>query len=386
MKDFKRSRCFGVLAAAFVLLASIAPAGAAAPPLLAQATAPATISGSVHDGAGAPVPSARVILNGPTTQTTTTGADGSFSVSVPPGIYRVAIDKGGYNPVALADITAAAGTATPLAVTMTQASLESLQTIGKVTTTTRGSSINAGPAASTIVSAQAFSDLQAPQINAVLQRVPGLTVQQMGSQQDRSIVVGGVQPYETQVLIDGHPLALGQYGVWVSTYFPSFLIGSAEVQSGPGNTTPFANIAVGGTANLLTPAYTSKTHVELTQGFDNYGSLSTTFLGTGALGHLSYVVDLGTSGTNTPFTGTTRCITLPDSGNPGFSTIEGCGPADGNFYQRGEVFKLKYDFTPTTSFEASFVGAWGGYSPQGTAWGTALGPTTIENCQVGLIV
>ena len=63
---------------------------------------------------------------------------------------------------------------------------------------------------------------------------------------------GGVQPYETQVLVDGHPLALGQYGVWVSQYFPSFLIGGVEAQSGPGNTTPFANIAVGGTVAGIT--------------------------------------------------------------------------------------------------------------------------------------
>ncbi len=33
-----------------------------------------------------------------------------------------------------------------------------------------------------------------------------------------------------------------------------------------------------------------------------------------------------------------------------------------------------------TSLEAGFVGAWGGYSPQGTAWGTSLGPLTIVGC------
>ena len=205
----------------------------------------------------------------------------------------------------------------------------------------------------------------------------------MGSQQDRTIVVGGVQPYETQVLIDGHPIALGQFGVWVSTYFPSFLIGSAEVQSGPGNTTPFANLAVGGTANLVTPGFTKQTHISLTEGGDNYGSQWTTLLGTGSIGNLSYVVDLGTEGQNTPLTGKTECITLPDSGNTGYSVTATCEDADGNLYQRGEVFKLRYDFTPTTSLTTSFVGAWGGYSPQGTAWGTATGPTTIENCQLG---
>ena len=380
MSIFRSPRAIGGLALVLALLASIVPAGAATAPVVAQATSQATFSGSVHDQTGASVPNAAVTVTGPTTATTTTDADGNFSVSVPAGIYRVSIAKGGFNSVALPDVTAAEGTSTPLAVTMTQASLNSLQTIGTVTSTTRGSSINAGPAQTTVISAQAFQDLGDPQINSVLQRIPGLTVQQMGSQQDRTIVIGGVQPYETQVLIDGHPVAQGQYGVWVSTYFPSFLIGSAEVQSGPGNTTPFANLAVGGTVNLVTPGFTKATHASLTQSIDNYGSLSSVFLGTGSVGHLSYVVDAGTLGQNTPFTGKTDCITLPD-GNTGFSVISGCGPADGNLYQRGYAFKLRYDFTPTTSFTASYVGAYGGYNPQGTAWGTALGPTTIENCQ-----
>jgi hypothetical protein len=382
MNVFKIPRCLGGIALVLALISTIVPAAAVETPVVAQAGGQATLSGTVHDQTGASVPNAQVTVSGASTASTTTDTGGNFSVTVPAGIYRIAIAKGGFNPVALPDVVAATGTSTPLAVTMTQASLNSLQTIGTVTSTTSGSSINAGPAQTTVIPGQAFQDLADPQINSVLQRIPGLTIQQMGSQQDRTIVVGGVQPYETQILIDGHPLAQGQNGVWVSTYFPSFLIGSAEVQSGPGNTTPFANLAVGGTANLVTPGFTKQMHLALNQSVDNYGSESTTFLGTGSVGHLGFVVDLGTLGQNTPFTGKTDCITLPDGSNPGFSVVSGCGPADGNFYQRGEVIKLKYDFTPTTSLTTSFVGAWGGYTPQGTAWGTALGPTTIENCTV----
>jgi outer membrane receptor for ferrienterochelin and colicin len=99
-----------------------------------------------------------------------------------------------------------------------------------------------------------------------LQHVPDVNIERMGSQPDTAIIVGGAQPYETQSLIDGHPVALGQYGVWLSQYFPSFLVGGAEVQSGPGNTTPFANIAVGGTVNLLTPAFTKRQTGELVVG------------------------------------------------------------------------------------------------------------------------
>jgi len=382
MRLFSRWRDGIAVATIFSLIGGLTPAVAAAStgpvPVVAQAAA-TTVTGNVLDGSGAPVVGAHVSITGPSTQTTTTDAQGNFSVPLSAGLYHVSIDKPGYNPVALSDVTVVSGTATPLAVTMTELNLNSLRTIGSVTSTTRGSSINTGPATSNFLPAATFRDAGAPTINDVLERAPDVTIQQMGSQQDRSIVVGGVQPYETQVLIDGHPLALGQFGVWVSTYYPSFLIGGVETQTGPGNTTPFANIAVGGTANLLTPGFTSKPTASITTGGDNYGSQFTNLLTTGTLGHLGYVIGIGTAGQNSPLSGTTKCIIAPDG--PVFATIQTCTNADGNFGQQGEVFKLKYDFTPTTSFTAGFVGAWGQWNPQGTAWGTYYGPRTIEPCQ-----
>jgi hypothetical protein len=107
--------------------------------------------------------------------------------------------------------------------------LSSLRTIGSITSTSRGGgAINTGAASSSFVSAQAFANVANPQINDVLQRVPDVTLQHMGSQPDVSIVLGGVQPYETQVLIDGHPLALGQFGVWTSQYFPRISSGASK--------------------------------------------------------------------------------------------------------------------------------------------------------------
>jgi hypothetical protein len=373
-----------VVALFSILGANLTPALAAAsePTVAAQASA-ASISGSVKDNAGAAVVGARVLLSGPANQETTTDAQGAFTVNLPAGIYRVSIQKPGYNPVSLNDVTVTSGTATPLAVTMAQQDLSSLRTIGTVTATRANSTINAGPATSTFLPATQIQNFGAPQISDVIQHIPGVTVQQMGSQQDRSIVVGGVQPYETQVLLDGHPLALGQNGVWVSTYFPSALLGGIETQVGPGNTTPFANIAVGGTANLLTPSFTKKPHLTLTQSFDNYASSGSTLLATGSIGQLGYVVDLTTNGLNSPFTGGTRCLVTLDTGaaaGKNTGTINTCTQSDGNLYQKGEVFKLKYDFTPTTSLEAAYIGAFGGWNPQGTAWGNVQGPITIKQC------
>jgi hypothetical protein len=377
---FPFARFSGLSTALIVaLLAVAAPAGAQ--------SASATIAGSVHDNSGAPVASAAVTASGPATSSTQTAADGSFTLTVPAGIYRISVTKGGYLNASVPDFAAAAGTSTPFAVTLNQASLSSLQTIGSVTSQSRGSQINTGAAVSNFIPAAAFTNLGNPQINNVLQHDSDVTIQHMGSQPDTTIIVGDVQPYETQVLIDGHPIALGQFGVWLSQYFPSYLIGGIETQSGPGNTTPFANLAVGGTANILTPAYTEKTTAEFETGIDNYATQFSHFLATGSAGHLQYVVGLGTDGINGPFSGTTKCIVNPDNGGinantttQSFGIVQQCTNADGSFFSRGAVLKAKYNFSSVTSFEGSFIGAWGGYYPQGTAWGTYLGQTTIEPC------
>jgi hypothetical protein len=277
-----------------------------------------------------------------------------------------------------------------LNVTLSEESLSSLRTIGRVTTSARGSgsSINTGTATSNYVNAQAFTNLANPEMNTVLERIPDVTVEHMGSQQDTSIIVGGLQPYETQVLIDGHPVALGQYGVWLNHLFPTYLIGGLETQSGPGNTTPFANIAVGGTANVLTPGFTTRPTSELVTGIDSYSSQFSNLLATGSAGRLQYVVAAGTGGNNGPYFKKPGCAVAEDYATIANSTtssgiVQFCGDMSGSLYTRGELLKLRYNFTPSTSFEFGYVGSFGGYSPQGAAWGNALGPTVIESCMVG---
>lgn len=388
----RAAHCAGL---ALAILALGTPAFAADPslgeatsgPVVAQAATTATIQGTVRSD-GSPVAGATVRITGPTTVTATSDANGAFSAAVPPGVYRVEVTKGGYVPAVLSDLAVVAGSTVPVSVALNQADLTSLQTIGRVSTASRGggSAINTGTATSSFVSGQAFANLGNPQINNVLERLPDVTIQHMGSQPDTTIIVGGVQPYETQVLIDGHPLALGQFGVWLSQYFPSYLIGGVETQSGPGNTTPFANIAVGGTANLLTPSFTTRQTGEFVTGVDNYQSQFSHFLATGSAGKLQYVAGAGTDGYNGPYYGTTKCIVTPDNFGANENTpaatgiIQTCTNASGSFFSKGEVLKLRYNFSPATSFETGFVGAWGGYNPQGTAWGTSLGSTRIVPC------
>ncbi len=353
-----------------------------APGARASAADETAITGTVRSGSGAAVPGATVVARGPSLARTVTDAAGGFSVSVTPGTYTITVTKTGYGPTSIADVVVTAGQVTPLGVTLTEENLTSLRTIGTVSTTGRGSStINTGAANQSIVSGAVFQQLADPQINDVLQRIPDVVIQKLGTQQDTAIVIGGLQPYETQVLIDGHPLALGQYGVWLTQYFPSYMIGNVETQSGPGNTTPFANIAVGGTANLQTIGFTKKQTAEFNIGVDNYGSQYSNALVTGSVDKFDYVVSLGDAGDNGYYFGKRECDTYQAP-----TIVAFCGDFSGSLFSRAQLYKVKYDFSPVTSFDATFLGSYGGYSPQGSAWGEDYGPETIQQCVPGTYI
>lgn len=362
----------------FALLAGVLTAA----PVAASQTG--TLSGTASEASGAPVAGARVSISGPQSASLVTDAKGHFSADLAPGVYSVDVTKGGYVPAHATDVAIFSGETLPLTVTMVKADLSTLRTIATVTTS-RGSSINTGTAAISTLSSADLQNYPDPQINDVLQHVPDLTIQKMGSQPDTTIVLGGAQPYETQVLIDGHPLALGQYGVWISEYFPSFLLNNVETQTGPGNTTPFANTAVGGTANLVTDPFTTADHESLTVGVDSYQSQNSHFLASGTLSKLQYVVGLGYGSNNGPYFQSSRCVVSPDPNvaNPataGVGIVQFCGDSSASLFTKGEILKLRYNFSQATAFDAGFIGAQGGYLPQGTGYGQYLGQMTIEPC------
>jgi hypothetical protein len=346
----------------------------------------ATVTGVVRSAAGAAVPGALVSASGPAHTSASTDAGGGFSLTLPQGVYTITVTKVGYSSASTPDVAIVAGQTVPLSITLSEQNLTSLRTIGSVSTNGRGAStINTGAANQDVVSGAEFQQLANPQINDVLQRIPDVVIQKLGTQQDTAIVVGGLQPYETQVLIDGHPIALGQYGVFLSQYFPSYMIQNVETQSGPGNTTPFANLAVGGTVNLQTIGFTKKTSAELNYGTDNYGSQNINAVFTGSAGRFDYVASAGVAGSNGYYFGKKEC----DAYNLDYNSpvpagiIAFCGDFSGPLGTRAQLYKLRYDFSPTTSFDVGFIGSYGGFIQQGSAWGESYGPILVEQCITG---
>lgn len=343
-----------------------------------------TVTGTVHDSSGSPIADARIVATGIETRSTSTDSSGKFTLTLTAGLYRLDVSKGGYTSTTETDLAVLTGATLPVDVTLQPASLSSLKTIASVTTSAR-SSINTGAAAISITGRQEFQNLGSPQINDIVQRIPGAVVERGSSSPNTSISLAGSQGYETQVMLDGHPLSAGRYGVWFSQFFNSFLVQDIETEIGPGNTTPFAGTAVGGTANIVTPGFTSKPTYEFTTGFDSYSSQYTNMLDTGKFGKFSYVFGVGTSGLNTQYTYKYGCVIDPGTksswNQPGAAgIIQWCGDLGGPQFNKGELVKAKWDFSPTTSFELGFVGSQAGYLPQGSSYGVSTGPITIEQC------
>ena len=343
-----------------------------------------TITGSVHAATGAPVAGAQVTVSGPVTQKTATDASGAFTFSVPAGIYRLDVSKGGFLAVSETDLTVLASSSVPVQITLQQADLSSFKTIARVVTSAR-SSINTGAAAVSITGRQEFANLAAPQINDVVQRIPGAVVEHGSSSPNTSLSLAGSQGYETQVLLDGHPLSAGRYGVWFSQFFSSYLVQNIETEIGPGNTTAFAGTAVGGTANIVTPGFTNVPTYEFATGFDNFSSQYSHVLDTGKNGKLSWVVGAGYDGDNSKFNYGEGCIIDPVNkstwNTPGAKgVIQWCGNLGGPQWSKGELLKGRWDFSPSTSLELGYVGSQGGYNPQASAYGVSTGPITIEQC------
>jgi len=212
------SRAAGVAVALALTLAQPGP-------LWAQsATAGAAITGHVTDTSGKVLPGADIQLSGPQTAQTVSGPDGAFTIpNAAPGIYQIVVRKPSFTSLTRSDITVTAGSAVAIDLVLAPLSFTSLQTIG-TTTTTAGlgtAQINSSPASIVTVSGQSMADQDVHQVNQILNEIPGIIT--TPSANSTNIAGGilstaqvpqirGALQYETESLIDGHPVSVGYLG------------------------------------------------------------------------------------------------------------------------------------------------------------------------------
>lgn len=327
-------------------------------PANAQSVASGTLSGIVLDVSGRPLGGARVTVTGASVaRTLQTGSDGRFTLAVPPDTYSVGVSDNGFENAAQEGITVLAGQSASVRFSLANLTL---QTIGR-TVTSRSTSLNRTPAATASVSSQTFLDQGQDQVVNVLDQIPGVEINRDSSNApgaNTAISIRGAQPYESQVLIDGHPVVTSANGAFGfnATFVNALLLGDIEVDKGPGNLPNTIENAVGGTLNFRTPLITGGPTATLLAGYDSFngGTLgvraSDTF---GKLGVLVGYAENETPGYLAPQTiyggqlfpkVTAGTAYVPHTGVVDFGYL-----GTQEFGSRSQLGKISYNFSPQTS-------------------------------------
>lgn len=359
-------------------------------PALAQDAGPG-LGVTVTDAqSGSPIANARVVVRGPSSVNGSTNAAGLATIAVPPGIYDVTVDANGYLGATVTSFAVVAGTAQNVAVTLRRPSFSSLQQIGHVSST-RSGSFNTSSAAISTISSDTLVARGDVQVRNILDQIPGIVNGNAGGSNNAAPgatiqpqVRGGL-PYETQTLIDGHPVALASTGSYNAAYLTSFVLDDVEVAKGPGVFADSIAGAINGTVNYRTLSPTRERKSAFDLGVDSYGgqlfNLRTT--GTALGGRLGYAIDYGGSGSPGPLNnvpigapflenfgagvtvngqevnGATIATYLP--GSPKVYASQSiashlvlcCVPDSTGFFTRNELVKLSYNITPTTTLTVS---------------------------------
>lgn len=349
-----------------------------------------TVQGTIKESSGAPVANARVTITGVVTKSTTTDANGAFSiVDLTPGLYTLTATKGGYDTAVDSDFAVTAGQTQTVAITMNQLTFTSLRTIATVRAVGRGT-FNTTTASSQVVTAADYENQAATQVQRVLDQTPGIVIDHPGTSADNASpgaitfpsIRGGLG-FETASFIDGHPLSVGKYGDYVTTFLNPYVLQSSEIVKGPGAMPPELAYAIGGTANFRTkdptrvPTGTITMGVSNTQGtFGNVG-----YSGTTPNGKFGWVLDYAINSFYGPLSNQQEYWNLPSSAiiggkSIGFttnapsvsnvannqfaysSTLEACCfPVSHVYVNKTELVKFRYNFSSATSFMASYLGS-----------------------------
>lgn len=273
-----------------------------ATPAAAADTTHGNIQGTVKDNNGAPVADARVTISGVETKSTMTNATGSFSFTgLTAGLYTLTASKAGYQTANQPDLAVFAGQTQSLAITMPALTFSSLRTIASVRSVGRGT-FNTSPAAISVVSSQTFIDQAQPQVMKILNETPGI-VASLPSASANAAAPGaitvpnirGALSFETASLIDGHPVSVGTYGDYVTTFLNPFMLQNVELVKGPGADAPEVNYAIGGTVNFRTKDPSYKQTGMWQAGMDNFGSSIINVGISNTVGRLGYVFAYGSN-------------------------------------------------------------------------------------------
>lgn len=253
----------------FLTLFSLALAPAA------SAQSGITVSGVVLDSSGAPVPGATLTAGG---ITATTGGDGMFSLTLPPGVTAMTATAKGFASSTI-NLT---GNNPEMRVVLQPAPLES----SVVVTATRGAEGLTTPASTTVISSAELLNSASGALDDALRSTPGFSLFRRSSSRvsnptTQGVTLRGVSgsgSSRTLVLADGLPLN-DPFGSWVYwNRVPEVAIDRVEIVRGATGDLYGAD-ALGGVVQVLTfPPGRTRARVDVdggslsTRRFSGFGS------------------------------------------------------------------------------------------------------------------
>ncbi|HEX8806840.1 MAG TPA: carboxypeptidase regulatory-like domain-containing protein, partial [Candidatus Aquilonibacter sp.] len=378
--------------------------------LPATAATTSVVTGAIRGSNGAAIAGADVELIGPTRLSQQSDAAGNFNFpNVPTGLYALQVSKAGFQTVRQDNVAAFIGETVTLNIVLPQSSFSSLRTIASVSTRNAGvAQINTSTAAINTINSQVFADQGAQQVTSVLNQTPGIfmTTWNPGNgnpsngaspSSAQTPQIRGALPYETESLIDGHPVSVGSAGTFSPTLINPFLLQDVELVKGPGSMPPEINYAINGTVNYRTLDPTPELHVNTMYSVDKWGGISLGIKASGQtqnhkIGYAVGYVTFGAPGPleNYPVQGSQIVLANGPPGGPyyvnghqlamlGTPLGEGLAPAqfapyagmqlvfsqpltgccydlNAGYHANSQLAKLQYNFSNNTSFKVSYLG------------------------------
>jgi outer membrane receptor protein involved in Fe transport len=352
-----------------------------------------SISGKITDSRGTPLADSQITIEGGgKTYKATTKGDGSFTVAVPPGVYTVTINHGGFQ-TAQNDVTVAPGSGnTVISVAMQEANLSSLRVIGRTSTSTTRTPFNVSEAAVNVLPPLEITLRQNVNLTDTVAILPGVVATRtFSATPNTSFAVRGLA-LQTRLTIDGHPVSSGISGTWNTNYAVAGIFQDVEVAKGTGLNGALAGESAVGTVNLRTRDFTRNNSAGLQIGWDSYqGGLYNVFADVNFLknNRASLIVAKSFMGFNGPWdnqfkdrAGGSNAGSFRGTGS--IPSIIGLDQWQGDFSNRysleGELAKLRYRFSENTSVTLEYLGLQGQYQPQGGAYAAYLGQMTLQAC------
>jgi outer membrane receptor protein involved in Fe transport len=376
----------------------VATASAATKTDVAQATPSTngTLTGKVtNSDTNQPIGGATVNAQGSNGSfNTTTIGDGTFSLSLPAGIYDLSVNRGGFQGASASGYPIAAGTTSNITISMLEASSSTLRTIGQVSVSRR-STINTSPSSVAVLSSAVIQQRDLPNLEDTVSELPGVTLARTSSSTANLFFNVRGTWAETKVNIDGHPLSPGTFGTWNANYAASGIFDSVDVLKGAGLNGPTAGESAFGTVNLQTRDFSPHNYFEVKGGLDSYnGGFYSMFGNVNLLNNrLSILAGRTYSGYNGPsdnYTanriGTFGTMPLGTGQVPSYTALDQYESDLSDRYSlEGELLKARYRLSPSTSISGEFLGLQGQYSPQAGSYASLEGNATIQQCFNGFV-